>query len=38
MAQNLDVFGFALGSEDMAALDGLDRPDPGMLDADSFGH
>lgn len=38
MAQNLDVFGFSLGGEDMAALDGLDRPDPDMLDADSFGH
>lgn len=38
MAQNLDVFGFTLGDEDMVALDALDRPDPGMLDADHFGH
>lgn len=37
-AQNLDVFSFALSAEDMAALDGLDRPDPSMLDADVFGH
>lgn len=38
LAQNLDVFGFALSDADMAALDGLDRPDPTMFDADSFGH
>lgn len=37
-AQNLDVFGFALTESDMAALSGLDRPDPDMLDANSFGH
>lgn len=37
-AQNLDVFGFALTEADMAALSGLDRPDPDMLDANSFGH
>ncbi|WP_138422795.1 aldo/keto reductase [Maritimibacter alexandrii] len=37
-AQNLDVFGFALTDSDMAALNGLDRPDPDMLDANSFGH
>lgn len=37
-AQNLDVFGFALTEADMAALNGLDRPDPEMLDANSFGH
>ena len=37
-AQNLDVFGFALTESDMAALNGLDRPDPDMLDANSFGH
>lgn len=36
--QNLDVFSFRLSQEDMAALDGLDRPDPEMLDADHFGH
>lgn len=38
MAQNLDVFGFALDEADMAALDALDRADPQMLDADRFGH
>jgi 2,5-diketo-D-gluconate reductase A len=37
-AQNLDVFDFALTEADMAALNGLDRPDPDMLDANSFGH
>ena len=37
-AQNLDIFDFALAAADMAALDKLDRPDPTMLDADSFGH
>ena len=37
-AQNLDIFDFALSAADMASLDALDRPDPGMFDADSFGH
>lgn len=37
-AQNLDLFGFALSAAEMAVLDGLDRPDPDMLDADRFGH
>lgn len=38
MAQNLDVFGFALADDEMAALSALNRPDPEMFDADSFGH
>lgn len=38
LAQNLDIFGFTLSPAEMAALDTLDRPDPAMLDADSFGH
>lgn len=38
LAQNLDVFGFALSDAEMAALGALDRPDPGMFDADRFGH
>lgn len=38
LAENLDVFDFALDAAEMAALDGLDRPDPTMFDADSFGH
>lgn len=38
MAQNLNVFDFSLSDDEMAALAALDRPDPGMLDADSFGH
>ncbi len=38
MAQNLDIFDFSLSAEDMAQLGGLDRPDPEMFDADSFGH
>ncbi len=37
-AQNLDVFGFTLSDEEMAALGRLDQPDPGMLDSDVFGH
>ncbi|MEC7761799.1 MAG: aldo/keto reductase [Pseudomonadota bacterium] len=37
-AQNLDVFDFALTEAEMTVLNGLDRPDPGMLDANSFGH
>ena len=37
-ALNLDIFDFALSPDEMAALDRLDRPDPGMFDADSFGH
>lgn len=37
-ASNLDVFGFTLTADEMASLNRLDRPDPGMLDADSFGH
>lgn len=38
LAQNLDIFGFTLSPAEMAALDTLDRLDPAMLDADSFGH
>jgi len=37
-AQNLDVFSFTLSSDEMAALNALDRPDPEMFDADRFGH
>jgi 2,5-diketo-D-gluconate reductase A len=37
-AENLDVFDFELSEAEMQALGGLDRPDPDMLDADSFGH
>lgn len=38
MAQNLDIFGFTLSADEMALLGTLDRPDPEMFDADSFGH
>lgn len=38
LAENLAVFDFALDAVEMAALDALDRPDPTMFDADSFGH
>lgn len=38
MAENLSIFDFNLGADDMAALDGLGRADPAMFDADSFGH
>lgn len=37
-AQNLDIFDFTLSADEMAVLGTLDRPDPGMLDADVFGH
>ncbi len=37
-AENLDIFGFTLSTAEMTVLDGLDRPDPGMFDADVFGH
>jgi 2,5-diketo-D-gluconate reductase A len=36
--ENLDSFGFTLSGEEMITLGSLDRPDPNMLDADSFGH
>jgi len=36
LAENLDIFGFTLASEELAALGALDRPDPDMLDADRF--
>lgn len=36
-AQNLDVFDFTLSDAEMAALNALDRPDPVMLDSDTFG-
>lgn len=38
LAENLAVFDFVLSADEMAALDGLDRPDPAMFDADRFGH
>lgn len=38
MAQNLDIFDFTLSADEMALLGTLDRPDPEMFDADSFGH
>lgn len=38
LAQNLDIFGFTLTADEMAALNGLERPDPAMFDADVFGH
>ena len=37
-AENLAVFDFALTDEEMKSLNGLDRPDPMMKDADEFGH
>ena len=37
-AQNLDIFDFTLTDAEMNTLNGLDRPDPTMFDADSFGH
>jgi len=37
-AENLAIFDFALADEEMASLNALDRPDPTMKDADTFGH
>lgn len=36
--ENLDVFDFTLADEEMNAMSALGRPDPEMLDADTFGH
>ena len=38
LAENLDVFGFELSAEELAAIGALDRPNPEMLDSDVFGH
>ena len=38
LAENLNIFDFSLSADEMAVLDRLDRPDPTMFDADSFGH
>lgn len=38
LAENLAVFDFALSDDEMAVLGSMDRPDPTMFDADSFGH
>lgn len=35
---NLNVFGFELSAAEMAAIDGLEQPQPNLLDADRFGH
>jgi len=37
-AQNLNVFDFELTAAERETLDVMDRPDPDMFDADSFGH
>ena len=36
--ENLDVFGFALTTPEMAAIDALDTGAPPRLDSDEFGH
>jgi 2,5-diketo-D-gluconate reductase A len=38
LAQNIDVFDFELGSDDMARLAALDRHGAGAVDSDRFGH
>ncbi|MBT9382424.1 aldo/keto reductase [Pseudooceanicola sp. CBS1P-1] len=38
LAENLDVFGFALSEAEMAAMNGMGREDPDMADSDVFGH
>lgn len=36
--QNLSTFDFSLSDGEMATLNAMNRPDPDMFDADSFGH
>jgi len=38
LAQDIDVFDFALSAADVVALDALGRADAKMPDADVFGH
>jgi 2,5-diketo-D-gluconate reductase A len=38
LRQNLDVFGFELSEEQVAALSGLDRGESAAVDSDDFGH
>ena len=38
LAENLDVFDFDLGPEDMERITGLDRHGKGAVDSDRFGH
>ena len=38
MAQNIDIFNINLSEVEIDLLNGLDRPDPHMFDADVFGH
>ena len=38
IAENLDVFGFELTTEQMARIDALDRGEVDVADPDSFGH
>lgn len=38
LRENLDVFGFTLGDEQMAALDALDQGEAAVVDSDAFGH
>ncbi len=38
LAENLAIFDILLTPSDMQALNQLNRPDPDMFDADSFGH
>ena len=37
-AQNLAVFDFELGAEEVAALSALDRGEAAATDSDTFGH
>lgn len=38
LAENIDVFGFELGAEDMDRIASLDRHGEGVTDSDRFGH
>ena len=38
MAENFDVFDFALSEDEMAQISTLDKGETGVVDSDSFGH
>jgi 2,5-diketo-D-gluconate reductase A len=38
IAENIDIFDFALSDEEMATISGLDRGESSVTDSDTFGH